>query len=119
MLTIRKEQMDALSAYMRRSFEDRMVKHIVADFPQQFERLKEEGTREFVRAGVERCAGHGIDTEGGIRVIVDLLLEHADFDASSDMAWARKILQDAELSGPAKVSLIEKRLEAAKSRRTA
>ena len=119
MLVIRKEQMEALSAYMRRNFEDRMVEHIAADFPEQFERMKEEGTREFVRAGVARCAAHGIDTEGGIRFVVDLLLEHPDFDGSRDMAWARTILQDGELSGQGKVNLIQQRLEAAKARRKA
>lgn len=119
MHVIRKEQMEALSAYMRQSFEDRMVEHIAADFPELFARMKEEGSREFVRAGVERCAPHGIDTEGGIRFIVDLLLEHPDFDESRDMAWARTILQDGELSGQAKVNLIEKRLESAKSRHKA
>lgn len=111
MLVIRKEQMEALSAHMRRSFEDRMVEHIAAEFPQRFEQLNETGTREFVRAGIARCAEYGIDTEAGIRFMVDLLLQHPEFDASGEIAWARTLLQDPELSGDAKVSLMEKRLQ--------
>lgn len=119
MLAIRKAQIDALSDVMRQSFEDRMVEHMAADFPTQFAQLQEPGARELVRAGIERCAGYGIDTEAGIRFVVDVLLEYPDFDGSRDMAWARKILDDGELSGQAKVKLIEKRLEAAKARLTA
>lgn len=36
MLTIRKEQMEVLSAYMRQGFEDRMLKHFAEVFPERY-----------------------------------------------------------------------------------
>ena len=49
MLVIRREQMDVLSAYMRAQFEQRMVNHLRAKFPERTQDLPDEKIRSVVQ----------------------------------------------------------------------
>src|SRR5687767_4394443 len=70
MLTIRKEQMLALSASMVRSFEEQMVVHLAASFPQQFEQLKEAGVQKLVRMGIDKGALYGVNSVRDVTTLV-------------------------------------------------
>ena len=54
MLTIRQEQMDVLSAHMRQQFEQRMIKHLRAKFPDRTKDLPDERIRLVVQDSTRR-----------------------------------------------------------------
>ncbi len=98
MLVIRREQIDALSAYMMRQFEDRMMVSLEVD-------------RVLVQQGVRKAAGYRIDDEPDVERFLVLMTKFgADFDVSAQFEWARPILTHAVLPGHAKIDLIHEGL---------
>lgn len=111
MLTIRKEQMEVLSAYMRQGFEDRMLKHFAEVFPERYEKAKEEEYRLLIRSGIEKAASYEVRDEHSVALFLDLMMgDGPDFDQLPAHAWMRTILTDKSLSGSAKMQLIYERL---------
>jgi hypothetical protein len=111
MLTIRKEQMAAFSAYMLRGFIERAHEHIAKAFPKDYARLKEAGTRELIQKGIDKGTRHGIDAERPVSALIDLMVEFgADFEAQPDRPWAMKILNHPTLSGQSKMESLCRRM---------
>jgi hypothetical protein len=113
MLVIRKKQIEALDRQSEKLFLDRMVDHLHEIFPDKCEELGSKGKiRELARQGLERAQGYGIDTEQDVALYVDIMFGIGpDFPDGEDMAWARSILENDGLIGPAKMDLILQRLE--------
>ena len=104
MLTIRREQVNVLSSYMLKSFQDRMVKQIATDFPKQYKDLGEPGVCNLVQQGINKAGKHGIERECDVATLIELMLEFSpDFEAQPGRAWAPRILNHPTLSGQAKV----------------
>jgi len=99
MLTVRKQQADALAQVRGASFEDRMVAHLNRCVPEVTEPIGEPGTREVIRYGVTRARAHGFITELQLCRYIDLMCFFGvDFD--SDLEWARNVLAQAEPREP-------------------
>jgi hypothetical protein len=115
MLTIRKEQMLALSASMVRSFEERMVAHLAANFPQQFEQLKEAGVQKLVRMGIDKGALYGVNSVRDVTTLVELMIEFgADFELQPGRTPVKGILQHPSRSAQARMELVYLRLKGSK-----
>jgi hypothetical protein len=118
MFTIRKNQMAVLAAYMRKRFEDGVVRHISGSFPVQFNKLvppssTDEPVRAVVREGIRRAAGYQITSERDVKRFIELLIGlGSDFDTRADAGWAQSILRDKTLSGHARMELIHQQLPA-------
>lgn len=118
MLIIRREQMQALSDYMRRSFEDRMVRHIAQSFPAQFKKLApppagDAPVRALIQQGIERAANYEITIEREVGRFIEVMVElGAGFETRADAAWAQTILRDVTLSGRVRMELIHQQLRA-------
>jgi len=118
MLTIRREQMAVLSDYMRKRFEDRIVRHLISTYPGQFQKLSEPHSgdgqvRAFVQEGVKKAVGYQIIAEHDVGRFIDLLVQLGpEFETRPDAAWARSILRDPKLTGRARVGLMEQQLAA-------
>jgi|SRR5580698_618850 hypothetical protein len=111
MLTIRRQQFEALEQASRRNFRDRATAHIAAEYPEYFSEAGEEGTRRLVLAGIEKAAAHGITTEGAVLVFIELMVEvGTDFGRSPDRNWVYKILAHPTLPGNCKVDAVQKRI---------
>lgn len=124
MLVIRKAQLEALSAYKRQSFEDRMVDHLAEVFPEESRKMldAEAGdgkVRELVHHGVEKAAGYEIRAERNVSLFIDLMVGIAPgFDDMKDTAWTRRILLNPDVPEDTKLDLIYDRLGAqARARR--
>jgi hypothetical protein len=121
MLTIRREQMEVLGAYMRQSFEDRLVQHIAQSFPAQFRKLapppgNDEPVRTLIKQGIERAGDHGITSERDVRRFIDLMVTLGpDFETKADTAWAQSILRDKTLPARVRMELIHQQLAARSS----
>ncbi len=109
MLTIRKAQMQALSAYMRESFDNRMVRHIATAFPAEARRLRasagpEDGVRALVRHGVTKAERYSIRVERDIASFIEFMVVLGpEFENASGMESVRRTLTNRELPGHAKV----------------
>jgi hypothetical protein len=128
MLTIQPDQIQALERAAELTFIERLAKTIGTFFPQEVgEMLRapngEEAFRQTLREVAQRAANFGIDREADIAVFVTLAVANRHFKQreSDFLAWGRPIMEHANLSGPAKLALIEHRLrrEAASDARAA
>jgi len=107
MLTIRNEQMAALSAYKMRGFETRMVQHIATAFPIQYEGLGEGGTEALIRRSMEIASEFGIKAERETAAFIELMVAFGDgFESVLYEDWVLDILEDPTLAGEAKIQLI-------------
>ena len=122
MLTIRREQMEVLSAYMRQSFEDRMVRHLAQSFPAQFKKLAlppsgDQSVQALIRQGIEKAASYDITSERDVGRFIEVMLAiDPRFDEPGALDWARQILREKILTARAKMDLIYQRLRGEQQR---
>src|ERR1700689_960456 len=76
MLTIRKQQMEAFRLASISRFENWLAKHIATLYPQQSELLGELGVRKFIRKAIETGSKYGVDTEGAVTTLIELMLAY-------------------------------------------
>jgi hypothetical protein len=104
MLTIRKEQMDALSDHMEEDFINRTVAHLKEFWPEKCEEMGEEALCESIRAAMDIAREFGIINEYDMARYIDLIYEFDwPADEQPDTPWAEEILNDAELDGTTKM----------------
>ncbi len=112
MLTIRREQMEVLSDYMRQSFEDRMARHLAAAFPVSFKKMTAEGpgdgaVRAFIQSGILKAGQYGIRAERDVGSYIEFMLLHGlDFEHEQGMHQVLSYLKDAELPGHSKMLVV-------------
>lgn len=117
MFVLRKAHLDSLSKAAMESFEDRMVPHLRASFPDECEELGEIGIRVRIQEGVERAKGHEIVAEKDVaRFIHFMFTIRPDFDTSLRTRWAAAILGDVQAPPGERLERIK--TEAKKRRRT-
>ena len=101
MLVIRKEQMEVLSHYVLKGFEDRMVEHLNEFFPDQCETLGEPDVREAVQYGIDRAGSYGITSERDVCKYLNLMFTFGrDFDVDPRLPWAAAILNAGDVTDP-------------------
>ena len=108
MLKIRPEQMEEMSEYMLRQFEDRMVIHLRSAFPDQTKEMTEPDLRAMIQAGIDRANGYDITDENDVIRFLEYLCQYGpDFGESSETSWANRFLGDENLSGTTKMDDID------------
>jgi len=108
MLVIRNAQMNAFSAYMMLSFEDRMVKV----FSSQAADVQD--LRALIKEGILRAGGYEITAEHDVAAFIQWMVKFgSDFDTREQFAWVRPILSHQTLPGSVKIQMISRRLDAA------
>ena len=101
-MKLNETQMQALSDGSQREFEDRLIAHCRAYFPDQCHALGEDATRDVIRGGVERARDYGFRVELHVCLYINLLFTFGDgFDTSEDPAWPHAILNDESIQDPA------------------
>lgn len=112
MLTIRKTQMQVLSAFMKRAFEDRLFRHITYAFPQQTKILcgdspDEEKLRSLIRQGIEQAADHGLEDRLDVAAFLSLFIGVGpNFTQQERLLWVSKVLQSKTVPIRAKMRLV-------------
>lgn len=93
MLTIRKEQMDVLSASMRPGLIDPLAAHLRDHFPGQCEILGHVPLRKTVALGLENAAGYGLLSERDVFLYLSVMFMLGSFfDTDLQFPWAGPIL---------------------------
>lgn len=101
MFKIRKEQLDALSKASLKSFEERMVIHLLKFFQPQCEPLGDARVRETIHYGIARAKSYGIIAERDVCKYIDLMFAFgADFDKDPNYSLAPQILMDKNTPDP-------------------
>ena len=100
--------MEALSEHMGRQFEDRMVKHLRATFPEQTLPFDDNGLRNLIVGGIKRAEGYGIVFEDDIqRYLEYMMVLSQDFDTNPHTSWAGDILRGGDTDGAQKMTRID------------
>jgi len=110
-LVIRSEQMKALGEASVASFEDRVLRQTATAYPDQYSEMGESGLRSLIRRAIKTARAHGIDTEGGVAVLLELMILFGEkFERSPERKWANEMLRDPDLPGLLKIRLIRERI---------
>jgi hypothetical protein len=94
-MIIRQKQIAFFSEASLRDFTDRVAEHLARCFPAECEALGEKGIQQVIHYGIGRAGSHGIDLERDVCKYIDLMFAfERDFDASPELPWASRILED-------------------------
>jgi hypothetical protein len=107
MLEIRSEQMEVFGAYKRSKFEQRLADQLRDDYPEDTADTSDEELLSFVSAQIDRARNYSIVRTEDVAIFVD---RSAWYGAGWDLRldWARKILTDHDLDGPARIEDIRR-----------
>lgn len=108
MHVIRTAQMNAFSANSRRQFENRLIDHVIANFPEQVWNWKTTDLQQRVAEAIDRALAWQFEREEEAAAFVSYTFELGEhFDTDPAFSWVFPILQDRTLSGQAKIQAIE------------
>jgi hypothetical protein len=102
MLIIRDDQLNAMSDFCRRVFEDTLVGCLREEFPEEAASMDDEELRGFVVAQIGKAASYGITDEQDVEHYLCRSLCYGEsWDTSLD--WAKDILNDPIWTGADKI----------------
>ena len=117
MLVIRAEQMQSLQAEMDRGFAERLARVIESCFPDYFkhtggEKVSADATA-VVAPLIERAESFGIEQEKDIAAYVVIEVAAVELGHTGDafLAWTQPIVTNEDITGTAKIPLVQCRLE--------
>lgn len=95
MLIINDNQINEFKAAALKNFEEVMVGHVKAFFPNHFKSMKEENIRNTIRYGYSRAKSHGFTTERNVCLYLNnMLVLGSNFDTDPLYPWTYKILHE-------------------------
>lgn len=107
MLTIRTEQMAALSDYMLGNFITEMIDHLRSEYPEQTMEKSDADMRSFVRGGVDMAHEFNIRLSANLESFLEFVTLHGlDFQSRSELQWATTILADQAIDESEKMNRI-------------
>jgi hypothetical protein len=113
MMTIRQQQMAILDAQMMRRYEERVLRKITQRFPDRYPPNRRNEALLLVQAGIRAAARVGIEEDDDVERFLLLVARHGlDFATPLHRVECRGILDNPNLPGDAKVSLLERELAA-------
>jgi hypothetical protein len=105
MLTIRQQQIEVFRQHYLQDFEDEMVGHLTSHFDRYPLIGNEAKLRNAVAEGIASARGYGVVCEFDVCRFLEFTLEYGTGFHST--AWAKPILNDATLSGSAKMDRLD------------
>lgn len=97
MLTIRKEQLEALRQYHLQKFEDEMVEHLKKTQVEHWKVMGEADGRKVIRLGIKQAGSYGFTRRGPVRFYIDLMFTFGSFfDTDPQYPWASGALANPE-----------------------
>jgi hypothetical protein len=98
MFILENNQVDAFRTAALKKFEDDMVDHIKAYFPNHYTSMQEANTRATIRFGYSKAGAYGINTTRNVCLYLNnMLLLGSNFDSDAQYPWAQQILTDEHL----------------------
>jgi hypothetical protein len=111
MLVIRDAQLAVLKQGLIDRFLDDLVKHLQTNFAEPAAAVGgEDELREFARRAIEKSAGYGIETRGGMTTMAELMVQFGEnLQWSPLREWTFNILETPRLPGHLKIETIRDR----------
>lgn len=106
-MKIRPEQMNAMAEYSRRQFQDRLIRDLRREYPEETAQADDDELRAVVVEQIDKAVGYGIVLEDDLAIYVDRAAYYGD-DWDSSLDWVRGILNDEQLDGSAKIEEIRR-----------
>jgi hypothetical protein len=101
MLTIRKEQMQALSRVTIQEFEKDMAQHLTQFFPDESAAMGDKALRAHIRHAIARAKEYGVTSERDLCKYLNLTMVYGrDFDTDPELEWMRDFLADPDVPDP-------------------
>lgn len=101
MLVIKSDQVDVFRDASLKRFEDEMVEHVKAFFPNHYNAMQEGNVRKTIQYGYLRASTYGFTTIRNVCLYLNnMLLLGSNFDVDPQYPWARKILIDENITEP-------------------
>lgn len=111
MLVIRREQLDALAAPVRRRFSEALARRLRDDYPKETESMSDDSLRSQVDDSFELGARYGIESFGGVEICARLLVTRGPgFTEANDPPALPDILSNPRIPGDAKAYWLERNL---------
>lgn len=102
MLSISPSQMAMFEAKEQLRFEQHVVDHLGATFPQRVAAMSAEALRELTRLGIAGARRHGLTAERDMAIYTGVaMVLGAAFDEDLRFGWAQEILSDPFIGSPA------------------
>lgn len=93
------------------SYIDQMANYIAKEYPRQFQAMGRTGTNEFVMAAIQKGRRNHIETQGGVAVLVELMIAFGEnFQNSPHQAWANELLAHPALPAQIKMRILRDRM---------
>lgn len=101
MLVIRKSQMEVFETIAARRFEEGLLDHFRAFFPQHAAVLGEAQLQRVLRYGLQRAESRGLGTERGIYLYIALMfMLGSRFDEDPQLPWAAREVKEEKPASP-------------------
>lgn len=109
MMTIQRRQITAMGERLALRWEDTMVAHLEAFFPEATAELGPEGVLHAIDLGLKKAARYGICSERDVCKFLNFMFAYGfDFDRDPELPWAHAILvRDDLVRGNVKMHLLE------------
>ena len=108
MLTLRREQMQALERYALEQFIARMSARLHARFRRETEKVAEPDLRTLIRRAITKAETYGVSDEADVARYLEFVIRYGpEFDTQETTAWAGRILKHADQSGTEKMNALD------------
>jgi len=113
MMTIRREQLAALSELATRDFQRHQISYLSSEYPSRARDLGQAGLQAHVEQAMADATQRGILSKGAVAIWIELRLQFGnDLQRSPERKWALKILAHPALPDHVKLDLVRDRLTA-------
>ncbi len=111
MLTIRDQQMHVFRRYAIGKLADQVARLLLRKHPVRSAAIGgESGVRAFVARNLDKPAGWGVESPGGIAIVFELLLQFGEeLERSPAREWSLNILTHPVMSGDLKAGTVWER----------
>ena len=88
-----------------------MATSVAADYPDRFRDVGDAGIRQLINRAIETGRQYGIETEGAVAVLIQLMIYFGErFELSPDRDWAFEMLAHPVAPPTLRISLVRDRM---------
>lgn len=104
MFKIHSHQLQVFADESRRVFEDRVFRHMHAEWPDECQRVGNAVLKQLIKDGFTKSERFGLETEENFISLMEFMLFWgADFEQRSELAWAVAILSSHEVAASLRI----------------
>lgn len=104
---VRATQLRVLGLAARDAFAERLARHVADVFPTHAEFIERDSGRRFLARSIDSALRLGLRDQHSVALYVDLVVALGEnFRTEPRLRWLSSLLEDRQLSGPARMCLV-------------